>query len=352
MEGVRRLMDRLLNRLKSAGVPMTKQISAAMQSVDIGEYTDYDLEPFWHDRPLVFLETMKGGVKTISAPHMVATMLHHLELDQGQEVLILGAKGGYIAALVAHMVGPEGGVVVVDPSRDVVEHVRSRVASVSETHTVRVRKMRNLNRCPPHLPEPLDRVLITGALQMLPDWIERRMADGGFAIAPMGGRIAQRLVKRERQNQNWYDTDLGGVLFGPVDISETEPEPLSAESLAEILREGVALGDELDLFEPEIRERIKILASSLENLPKDIPPLPSIEETFEDEIPWAFDVEEMNDEIHPVIDLLMAEMDWLADLWPMLITLIDVRMMHPGDFDSDVDEGPVGGFGRHGDLVP
>ena len=26
--------------------------------------------------------------------------------------------------------------------------------------------------------------------------------------------------------------------------------------------------------------------------------------------------------------------------------------MHPGDFDSDVDEGPVGGFGRHGDLVP
>ena len=26
-----------------------------------------------------------------------------------QEVLILGAKGGYIAALIAHIVGPEGG---------------------------------------------------------------------------------------------------------------------------------------------------------------------------------------------------------------------------------------------------
>ncbi len=352
MEGVRRLMDRLLGRLKSAGVPMTNQISAAMQSVDIGEYTDYDLEPFWHDRPLVFLETMKGGVKTISAPHMVATMLHHLELDQGQEVLILGAKGGYIAALVAHMVGPEGGVVIVDPSRDVVEHVRSRVASVSETHTVRVRKMRHLNRCPPHLPEPLDRVLVTGALTTLPNWIESRMADGGFAIAPMGGRLAQRLVKRERQNEHWYDTDLGGVLFGPVDISETEPEPLSADSLAEILREGIALGDELDLFEPEIRERIQNLASSLENLPADLPPLPTREETFEEEPPWAFNVDELADEIHPVIDLIMAEMDWLGDLWPMLIALIDVRMLHPGDFDSDVDDDPVGGFGRHGDLVP
>jgi len=141
-------------------------------------------------------------------------------------------------------------------------------------------------------------------------------------------------------------------LFGPVDISETEPEPLSADSLAEILREGIALGDELDLFEPEIRERIQNLASSLENLPADLPPLPTREETFEEEPPWAFNVDELADEIHPVIDLIMAEMDWLGDLWPMLIALIDVRMLHPGDFDSDVDDDPVGGFGRHGDLVP
>ena len=55
-----------IQRLETAGVPMNPSISAAMRSVEIGEYTDYELDPFWHDRPLVFLETSRGGVKTIS----------------------------------------------------------------------------------------------------------------------------------------------------------------------------------------------------------------------------------------------------------------------------------------------
>ncbi|MDP6899282.1 MAG: hypothetical protein QGF94_00395 [Candidatus Thalassarchaeaceae archaeon] len=342
----------LLKRLQSAGVPMTSAISAAMRSVNIGEYTDYELEPFWHDRPIVFLETSKGGVKTISAPHMIATMIHHLELSPGQEVLILGAKGGYIAALVAHMVGPEGGVVVVDPSREVVDHVRHRLQSVSQTHTVRVRKMRELSRCPPHLPEPLDRVLVTGSLSDLPEWLEKRMADGGFAIAPMGGKIAQRLVKRECQSGDWYDTDLGGVLFGPIDISDTEPEPLCASALAEMLREAVILGDELQIFDDEIRTNLVELATSLEGLPADLPPLPVREESFEDEPPWALDADAWEGEVHPIVDLLTSEMAWLSEIWPLLIALIDVRMVHPGQPGEDDEEGRSGGFGRHGDLVP
>jgi len=349
--GLMSALGRLLRRLKTAGVPLTQPISAAMRSVDVGEFTDYELEPFFHDRPLVFLETDRGGVKTISAPHMIATMLHHLELEIGQEVLILGAKGGYIAALIAHIVGPEGGVVVVDPSREVVDHVRERLEPVSETHTVRVRKMRRLDFCPPQLPEPLDRVLVTGSLRDLPAWLETRMCDGGFAVAPMGGRIAQRLVKRERVGPDWMDTDLGGVLFGPVDIADTEPEPMSAASLSELLHEGAVLGEEIGLFDVEILERLGQLASALEGLPDDLEPLPH-QERMEDEPPWALDEGAWMDEVHPVVDLLTAEMDWLADIWPVLIALIDVRMVHPGQPDSDDDDGRSGGFGRHGDLVP
>lgn len=345
-------LRRLLGRLESAGVPMTEAVSAAMRSVDVGEFTDYELEPFWHDRPLVFLETCRGGVKTISAPHMIATMLHHLELAIGQEVLILGAKGGYIAALIAHIVGPEGGVVVVDPSREVVDHVRDRLASVCQTHTVRVRKMRQLDHCPPHLPEPLDRVLVTGSVPKLPAWLESRMADGGFAVAPFGGRISQRLLKRERQGSSWFDTDLGGVLFGPIDIADTEPEPLCAESLAELLREGAVLGEEMGLFESEILTRLKDLATALAELPDDMGPLPQQHEALEDEPPWALNLDGWSEDVHPVVDLLTAEMSWLAEVWPMLVALVDVRMVHPGEPDADDEGGSAGGFGRHGDLVP
>ena len=342
---------RLIERLQKAGVPMNSSISAAMRSVDVGRYTDYELEPFWHDRPLVFLETSKGGVKTISAPHMIAKMLYHLELAPGQEVLILGAKGGYIAALIAHIVGPEGGVVVVDPSREVVDHVREKISTITETHTVRVRKMRQLTHCPPQLPEPLDRVLVTGSLESLPNWLESRMVDGGFTIAPIGGRFSQHLVKRERIAEGWLDTDLGGVLFGPVDIADTEPEPLSARTLAELLREGAILGDEIGMFSDEILRRLNHLSASLEALPENLEPLPE-PPNLEDEPPWAMDTDTWVDEIHPVADLINAEMDWLGDVWQLLITLVDVRLMQPGRPDAEDDEEPLGGFGRHSDLVP
>jgi len=342
---------RLIERLENAEVPIDSQISAAMQSIDVSDFTDYDLEPFWYDRPLVFLETRKGGVKTISAPHMIATMLHHLELSSGQEVLILGAKGGYIAALVAHIVGPEGGVVVVDPSREVVNHVRDRLNPVAQTHTVRVRKMRQLTHCPPQLPHPLDRVLVTGSLEKLPQWMTSRMADGGFAIAPIGGRYSQHLMKLERVESTWLETNLGGVLFGPVDIAETEPEPLSAHTLAEMLREGAILGQEIGILDLDIIERLNALSMSLESLPVDLQPLPE-PEGLEYEPPWAFDSDMWVDEAHPVVDLLSAEMDWLSDVWPILVTLVDIRLMQPGHPDAVDEDGQVGGFGRHGDLVP
>ena len=351
MSGTGERTRRLIERLENAEIPVDSQISAAMHSVDISDFTDYDLEPFWYDRPLVFLETTKGGVKTISAPHMIATMLHHLELSPGQEVLILGAKGGYIAALIAHIVGPEGGVVVVDPSREVVDYVRDRLTPVAQTHTVRVRKMRQLNHCPPQLPEPLDRVLVTGSLEELPHWLTARMSDGGFSIAPIGGRYSQHLMKLERAGTDWLETNLGGVLFGPVDIADTEPEPLSAQTLAELLREGAILGQEVGIIDYETIERLNNLAVSLESLPDDLQSLPE-PSGLEDEPPWAFDSEMWLDEIHPVADLLSSEMDWLSDVWPILMTLVDIRLMQPGHPDADDQEGQVGGFGRHGDLVP
>tara|TARA_B110000438_G_scaffold303564_1_gene365651 strand:- start:4183 stop:4716 length:534 start_codon:yes stop_codon:yes gene_type:complete len=177
------------------------------------------------------------------------------------------------------------------------------------------------------------------------------MGDGGFTVAPIGGRFSQHLVKRERVGENWLDTDLGGVLFGPVDIADTEPEPLSAKSLAELLREGAILGDEIGMFSEEILQRLTHLSTALDALPDDLGPLPN-PSNLEDEPPWALDSDIWIEGIHPVADLLSAEMDWLGDVWQLLITLVDVRLMQPGRPETDDEDGPTGGFGRHGDLIP
>ena len=173
---------------------MPEEVEKAMLIVDIADFTEYDIDGFYHDRPVVFLETTNGGVKTISAPHMIVTLLHHLELSAGQEVVVYGAKGGYICALIAHILGEEGHVTVLDPSVEVISHLSSSLRGYPTVECHVIQETPNVN-----LPE-LNRVLVTGQIGSLPDWLKDGLTDGGFAIAPIGDRDSQNLVKLEKLN--------------------------------------------------------------------------------------------------------------------------------------------------------
>ncbi len=346
---VKELKD-LLTRLQLAGVPMTDEIYEAFTAIDIQSFSDYDPTPFYHDRPLVFVETEAGGVKTISAPHMVCTLLHHLELSAGDDVLLLGAKGGYIAALISHIVGPEGSVTIVDPSRDVIQHVRQRLSKIHPASPIRVRKLRATNHTPPSLPPYLNKALVTGSLNAIPTWLEERIGEGGFLIAPMGGRAAQRLVKRERQGE-LFDTDLGGVLFGPVDISDSEPEQTHPEQLTRFFEEVVELARELDVFDEQTLAQLEGFTAELRDLDDEYPPI-----ALTPDIPiWDEDEEEItihDEDIlpgHPLYDLLVEAEEWLAPLWPTLLAMLETELQAPGaPLERDEDFG----FGSHEDLVP
>ena len=58
---------------------------------------------------------------------MIATLLHHLELGTGQHVLLIGAKGGYLAALIDYIVGKDGMVTVLEPHPEVLYHTEERL---------------------------------------------------------------------------------------------------------------------------------------------------------------------------------------------------------------------------------
>ena len=45
----------------------------------------------------------------------------------------------------------------------------------------------------------------------------------------------------------------------------------------------------------------------------------------------------------PVADLLSSEIS-LEHVWPILITLVDIRLTQPSHSDADDQEGQVGGF--------
>ena len=313
-------MQDLLQRLKKGGIEVPEHVKKAMLKVEIADFTDYDVEPFFADRPVPSLGADEGGLKTISAPHMIATLLHHLELSEGQEVVVLGAKGGYVAALIAMIVGENGRVRLLDPSQLAVEHVQSRL-----THwpTVESRVLEAVEVAPVAFPGELNRVLITGQIRELPEWLASRVVDGGFALAPLGNTAGQHLMKLERQGEEMFSTDLGPVSFGPIDVKDTETGPMNPNELADLLELTLETCEELEMGEEDERIALQDLIVELRQLPADLPP------PGEGGIPMSE---------HPMVQLMWEAAPSFLRLWPMLQMMLHPNLAQPGAVDWDEDD--------------
>ena len=69
-------MKDLLKRLEKGGIPITNAIKEAMLTIEVDYFTDFETADFFADRPITFLKNENGAVKTISAPHMIVTLLY------------------------------------------------------------------------------------------------------------------------------------------------------------------------------------------------------------------------------------------------------------------------------------
>ena len=313
-------MKSLLKRLEKSGIPLTKDINEAMLAIEVDYFTDFETVDFFADRPITFLKNENGAVKTISAPHMIVTLLYHLELQKGNDVILIGCKSGYIAALIAMIVGEEGSVIVLDPSQSVIQHAVSRL-----THwpTIEVRHIESLEISPIAFPGELNRVLVTGQIKELPEWINSRISESGFVIAPLGGIAGQKLMKLECQDGELLPTDLGHVSFGPVDFSDAGILPISPNELADILELAIETFQEMEAITKEEFNSIKDLIIDLRDLPDDLSPPGEAGVAIEE---------------HPMIRLLYQASPSFIRLWPLLQLMIQPNLANPGGYDIDSDE--------------
>ena len=319
-----RNLDELLKILKDSGIEVPSVVESAMKKVDVEDFTEHDSSGFYYDRPVVFLETPEGGVKTISAPHMIVTLLHNLELNLGQHIVIYGAKGGYISALVAHIVGEDGRVTVLDPSSEVITHISSNLRGYPTVECHVIKDIHDIS-----IPE-LNRVLVTGQIQELPDWLSDGIIDGGFAIAPLGDRNSQRLLKIEKQDGELFETDLGSVIFGPLDISNSIVDTPSPTEMAELIEQVIELMNDAGLVEYNERNKLYDLVADLRLLPDDLPPPEEMDEPGD----------------HPMMKLMMEKGEWFVHLWPIIQSMMENRI---ASFDTPKDDLDTSG---HSDFVP
>ncbi|MBY9014558.1 MAG: hypothetical protein KGD68_02595 [Candidatus Lokiarchaeota archaeon] len=178
------------------------------------------------DAPMLFYLNKENPetLRTISAPHMISIMLQQLLLEEDDDLLILGAKSGYIAAL-AHKLAPKGKIVILEANQDIANITQDNLEINGLQDKVRVIVDNPLNG----LPElaPWQKILVTGAIKqerIYPLLLQLDSSDG-VLFAPIGENFIQNYTQIIRIGNEFYGKKHLQVRFTPL-ITQIELEEL------------------------------------------------------------------------------------------------------------------------------
>jgi protein-L-isoaspartate(D-aspartate) O-methyltransferase len=176
---------------------------------------DVSLDEAYSSSEAIIVKRIDGvGVSSASAPDVVGFMLEQLEAQPGQRVLEIGAGTGYNAALLSHIVGPDGRVVSIDIDDDLVAGARAHVRQVGCTNVAVVLGDGALGY--PDA-EPFDRIMLTvSARDIVPAWREQLTRDGGRLVMPLALRGAQRCVAFGHALDHLASISVRGCSFMPL----------------------------------------------------------------------------------------------------------------------------------------
>ncbi|GAH55554.1 unnamed protein product, partial [marine sediment metagenome] len=118
----------------------------------------------YNDAPVLFYfnKERPETLRTISAPHMISIMLQELILNDNDDLLILGAKSGYIAAL-AHKLAPNGRIVIIEANPKIANVTLENLRKANLLEKVEVIIRNPLLGL--HERYPWQKILVTGAIK-------------------------------------------------------------------------------------------------------------------------------------------------------------------------------------------
>jgi protein-L-isoaspartate(D-aspartate) O-methyltransferase len=149
--------------------------------------------------------------QTISQPFVVAYMTEQLQLQKSHRVLEIGTGSGYQAAVLSRLAGH---VVTVERFRTLADGARKRLQELGYDN-VEIILGDGLN-----LPDELgkfDRIIVTAAMEKIPDSLAEHLASEGILIAPVGPQHGiQTLVRLVRTGTGFDQRELVDVRFVPA----------------------------------------------------------------------------------------------------------------------------------------
>ncbi|MBV8926179.1 MAG: protein-L-isoaspartate(D-aspartate) O-methyltransferase [Bradyrhizobium sp.] len=149
--------------------------------------------------------------QTISQPFVVAYMTEQLHLRRHHRVLEIGTGSGYQAAVLSRLAGH---VLTVERFRTLADAARRRLEQTG-CDNVEVMLADGLNL--PAKIGPFDRIIVTAAMENIPENLTDRLETDGILIAPVGPHHGvQTLVRLVRTKSGLERKELVDVRFVPA----------------------------------------------------------------------------------------------------------------------------------------
>jgi protein-L-isoaspartate(D-aspartate) O-methyltransferase len=165
------------------------------------------------DREVAYADTALGIAcgQTISQPYVVAYMTEQLRLHPRHRVLEIGTGSGYQAAVLSRLCRD---VVTVERYRTLVDTARRRFASLGYNN---IEVVFGDGYDVAQTLGTFDRIIVTAAMDEIPDALTERLEPGGILIAPVGPQDgAQQLVRLRKTDEGIARDDLIPVRFVPA----------------------------------------------------------------------------------------------------------------------------------------
>src|SRR6202171_6240824 len=142
--------------------------------------------------------------QTISQPFVVAYMTEQLQLQKQHRVLEIGTGSGYQAAILSRLCSQ---VLTVERFRTLADNARSRLAKLGCDN---VEVMLGDGFDIPPGAGTFDRIIVTAAMEQLPEALMQRLEPGGVLIAPVGPHQATQTLVRVTRTDAGFDRKARG----------------------------------------------------------------------------------------------------------------------------------------------
>lgn len=190
------------NHLKGRGIS-DKRLLDAFSEIPREEFVPENLrERAYFDGPLSI-----GEGQTISQPYIVALMTEQLKVGDDDIVLEVGTGSGYQAAILSKLAKK---VYTIDRFESLSRRAQQVLAKLGIEN---VEFEVGDGSCGYPGDMQFDRIMVTAAVPSIPEPLTNQLKEGGIIVAPVGGTMAQNLVKGIKKDAQLEQSLTCGVRF-------------------------------------------------------------------------------------------------------------------------------------------